>query len=217
MATLFERLKSDNRSVWNSYLGHDFVRRMADGSLPEAAFRRYLSQEYLFLIQFARAYALAAFKSDSLADIRQAAASLAAIVDVEMALHVKFCTGWGLNETRMEAEEPALQTLAYTRFVLERGLAGDLLDLHVALAPCIVGYSEIGRGVIPTATTPYRPWFDMYASAEYQEVAEGELTQLDRLWTSRAGEGRYAALSGVFATATRLETDFWQMGLDAAR
>lgn len=216
MATLFERLKSGNHAVWEAYTGHEFVRRMADGSLPEAAFRRYLTQDYLFLIQFARAYALAAYKSDTLADIRQAASGLSAIVDLEMGLHVKFCAGWGLTEAQMEAEESAAETLAYTRFVLERGLAGDVLDLHVALSPCIVGYAEIGRVVRPSADTPYKPWFEMYASDGYQQSARSEIEQLDKLTAARAGEGRYPALSAVFATATRLEADFWQMGLDAA-
>ena len=214
--TLFERLKADNRSVWETYTGHAFVRRMADGSLPQAAFRRYLVQDYLFLIQFARAYALAAYKSDTLADIRQAAAGLSAIVDVEMGLHVKFCAKWGLTETQMEAEDSALETLAYTRFVLERGVAGDLLDLHVALSPCIIGYAEIGKAARPSADTPYKAWFEMYASDDYQASARAEVDQLDKLMDARAGEGRYPALAAVFTTATRLETDFWQMGLDAA-
>jgi thiaminase/transcriptional activator TenA len=56
----------------------------------------------------------------------------------------------------------------------------------------------------------------MYASDDYQQSARAEADQLDKLMETRAGEGRYPALSAVFATATRLEADFWQMGLDAA-
>ena len=103
-----------------------------------------LGQDYLFLIHFARAYALAAYKSETLADIRQATAGLSAIIDLEMGLHVEFCASWGLTEADMEALPEADETMAYTRFVLEKGNAGDLLDLHVALAPCIIGYAEIG-------------------------------------------------------------------------
>src|SRR3712207_1345708 len=112
--------------------------RLADGSLPEAGFRHYLVQDYLFLIQLARAYALAVYKSDTLADMRQAGAAMSAILDMEMGLHVQYCAQWGLDEAGMAATPEATHTLAYTRFVLERGMAGDLLDLHVALAPCIV-------------------------------------------------------------------------------
>jgi thiaminase/transcriptional activator TenA len=216
MSGLFERLKADNRADWSSYVDHAFVRRLADGTLPEAAFRRYLTQDYQFLIQFARAYALAAYKSDTLADIRQASSSLSAIVDREMELHVQFCRGWGLSEAEMEATAEARETLAYTRFVLERGMAGDLLDLHVALSPCLIGYAEIARAIGPVASdNPYRAWVEAYSAEDYQMVAAREVAVLDSLMARRGGDGRLASLSAVFGAATRLEADFWQMGLTA--
>ena len=93
----FERLKTVASIEWRAYTEHPFTNALADGSLPEAAFRHYLVQDYLFLIQFARAYALAVYKSPRLADMREAAAGLSAILDVEMDLHVKLCAGWGLS------------------------------------------------------------------------------------------------------------------------
>ena len=54
----FERLKTAASAEWRAYTEHSFTEGLADGSLPEAAFRHYLVQDYLFLIEFARAYAL---------------------------------------------------------------------------------------------------------------------------------------------------------------
>lgn len=34
-------------------------------------------------------------------------------------------------------------------------------------------------------------------------------------WQQRGGEARFAELSTIFTTATRLEANFWQMGLNA--
>ena len=216
-ATLFHRLRADSAADWSAYTDHAFVRGLADGSLPEAAFRHYLGQDYLFLIQFARAYGLAAYKADDLEDIRAAAAAVSAIVDVEMGLHVTYCAGWGLTEAEMAALPEDTATMAYTRYVLERGQAGDLLDLHVALAPCVIGYGEIGRRLAGPATrdNPYAAWIDMYAGDAYQEVVAAAVAQLDRLSERRGGEARYASLLKTFQQATRLEADFWQMGLDA--
>jgi thiaminase (transcriptional activator TenA) len=67
---------------------HPFIVGLADGTLPETAFRHYLVQDYLFLIEFARAYALAVYKSPQLTDMCEAASGLSAILDVEMNLHV---------------------------------------------------------------------------------------------------------------------------------
>ena len=133
--SLFARLRASCKPEWEAYTRHTFVKQLGGGTLPEASFRRYLIQDYLFLIHFARAYALAAYKSRNLADIREAAAGLSAIADTEMRLHVEFCDGWGLSEEEMQAEPEAQETMAYTRYVLEAGMAGDVLDLYVALAP----------------------------------------------------------------------------------
>ena len=56
--SFFERLKAEASDEWRAYTEHAFTNGMADGSLPEAGFRHYLVQDYLFLIEFARAYAL---------------------------------------------------------------------------------------------------------------------------------------------------------------
>ncbi len=217
---LFPQLRMAGADAWSRYVDHAFVTRIADGSLPEAAFRHYLGQDYLFLIHFARAYALAAYKADTLSEIRDAAAGMSAIVDTEMALHVAYCADWGLDEPAMEALQESSATMAYTRYVLEKGAQGDLLDLYVALAPCVIGYGEIGARLASDPGTrregnPYLSWIEMYAGEEYQEAVHAHGAVLDRLWQSRAGGQRLDALSRTFEQATRLEVDFWKMGLDA--
>ena len=127
--TLFARLRDESGDTWSRYCDHPFVRGLGDGTLPEAAFRHYLVQDYLFLIQFARAYALAAYKADGLDDMRAAAGAMSAIVDTEMDLHVGYCRDWGLTEAEMAAAPEDMATTAYTRYVLDRGLGGDLLEL----------------------------------------------------------------------------------------
>lgn len=218
---LFGRLRHDAAGDWARYVEHSFVHQLARGTLKEKAFRHYLGQDYLFLIHFARAYALAVYKGTSIAEMRQALRGLKTILDNEMSLHVKYCAGWGLSEADMEALPEDGATLAYTRYVLETGMAGDLLDLSVALAPCIIGYGEIGGRLSRDPATrrdgnPYGAWIAMYASPDYQSAARGAADELDRLWQSRAGGGRYERLLKIFREATRLEADFWQMGLDAS-
>ena len=195
--------------------------RLARGDLPEAAFRRYLVQDYLFLLHFARAWGLAVYKSDTLSEMRRAQSLVAATIEIEIGLHVEYCRRWGLSEAAIGAEPEALETVAYTRFVLDRGLAGDRLDLEVALAPCVVGYAEIARERMADPATkrdgnPYCDWLDMYAGAEYQDLAREASAALDEQFARRGGEGRFPGLAAAFATATRLEADFWQMGLAAA-
>lgn len=219
--TLFARLRDSCEEDWLAYVEHPFVQGIQDGSLPEACFRHYLVQDYLFLIHFARAYSLAAYKSETLADLRAAADGVRIITEVEMGLHVEYCKGWGITEEEMHAAPEAEENMAYTRYVLERGQSGDLLDLYVALLPCMYGYAEIGARLGSSPDTvrngnPYLPWIEMYASEDFQEGAVAGLATLDRLYAERAGEGRIESLIQTFRQASRLEARFWQMGMDAA-
>lgn len=215
---LFATLRAACGETWAAYVGHPFVIALGAGSLPEASFRRYLVQDYLFLIHFSRAYGLAAFKSETVADIRAAAAGLSAIVDRELDLHIAYCESWGMGADDLAAATEADATMAYTRYVLEAGLAGDLLDLQVALAPCVVGYAEIGRALACDPATdrennPYRSWIEMYAGDDYQAVAKAHRLQMDALFARRGGPGRLAGLTSTFRQATRLEAAFWDIGL----
>ena len=69
---LFPRLVAASEGEWRAYIRHRFVLLLASGELPEACFRRYLVQDYLFLIHFARAWGLAIYKSDELGEMRRA-------------------------------------------------------------------------------------------------------------------------------------------------
>lgn len=217
---IFDRLKAAAQADWDSYVDHEFVRRMGDGTLPEPAFQIYLVQDYLFLIQFARAWALAAYKSRTIADIRAAQAGLASILD-ETEMHVRLCGRWGLSPEALEAAPEHQATVAYTRFVLDCGAAGDLLDLHVALAPCVIGYAEIGRKLAPLGIDtldnhPYREWIGEYAGDGYQGVADAARRHLKDLAARSMTDQRFTELASLFGKASRLEADFWQMGLDGA-
>ncbi|WP_166253609.1 thiaminase II [Marinobacter salicampi] len=214
----FEDLKKRCQSEWREYIEHSFVKQLGDASLAPEAFQHYLKQDYLFLIQFARAFALAAYKSPTLADLRQAKEGLQAIVDVELDLHISYCREWGISEAELARLPEARATIAYTRYVLDTGNRGDLLDLHVALSPCMVGYGEIAnwlnrqRETLRGERNPYDAWIAMYESDEFQQAMEAEVHWLnDRL--ADISLSRFEQLARIFSDATRLEIDFWEMGL----
>lgn len=217
---LFADLKAAIGAEWQAYTEHEFVRGIKSGTLPLGAFQDYLVQDYLFLVQFARANALAAYKSRSLSDIRDASGALEAILH-ETDLHRRLASRWGISEGDLDQAPEKQATVAYTRYVLDTGMSGDLLDLHVALAPCTIGYAEIGTALDParraTADHPYAEWIGEYAGAEFQGAAELAAARLDALGGEVVSGERFNALVRIFRTATRLEADFWQQALDSAR
>ncbi|CAM3665859.1 TenA family protein [Paracoccus yeei] len=204
---------------WDAYTHHAFVQALGDGSLPRAAFLTYLVQDYLFLIQFSRAWALAVVKAGDLQEMRACSATVHALLDQEMALHVQTCAAAGIDTAAMLATPEAVGNMAYTRYVLEAGYSGDFLDLLAALMPCVLGYGEIGArlGREGAPDTPYRDWIDTYAGDDYQQTCRAAGALLDDAVRKRLGDApqsspRWAALVHHFATATRLEVGFWDLG-----
>tara|TARA_R110002074_G_scaffold109131_7_gene235401 strand:- start:2326 stop:2994 length:669 start_codon:yes stop_codon:yes gene_type:complete len=215
----FEDLKKNCPTEWRDYIEHSFVRQLGNASLAPEAFQHYLKQDYLFLIQFARAFALAAYKSPTLSDLQQAKDGLQAILDTELDLHIRYCNEWGISEDELANLPEARATLAYTRYVLDTGNRGDLLDLHVALSPCMVGYGEIANWLNRRAETirgdanPYDAWIAMYESDEFQNAMQAEIRWLDERLAD-VSPARFEQLTRIFRDATRLEIDFWDMGLN---
>ena len=84
-------------SDWNEFVGHRFVETLRDGSLPEESFLKYLRQDYIFLVHFSRAWALAIVKSETLDEMKSAAATVNALVNHEMRLHIETCAAAGIS------------------------------------------------------------------------------------------------------------------------
>jgi thiaminase/transcriptional activator TenA len=205
--------------AWPDYTRHAFVEGMRDGTLPREAFMSYLVQDYLFLIHFSRAWALAVTKAETLEEMRACAATVHALLDEEMRLHVRTCAAEGISEAELSAAREAPQNLAYTRYVLDAGHSGDFLDLMAALAPCVLGYGEIGTRLAAEAgKTPYADWIATYSGADYQRTCREVGALIDAAVARRLGAApmsspRWPRLCARFEMATRLEIDFWGMGL----
>ena len=209
------------QSDWDAYTQHPFVMQLGNGSLAQPCFLHYLKQDFLFLKQYARAYALAIYKANTLADMRRALPNVHALLDSEINHHVTYCSHWGLTEADLEAEDEDFGTVAYTRYVLDAGMTGDLVDLYAALAPCSIGYAVIGRLLANDKNTlvegnEFASWIDLYSGEEFQQSVADGTQHFDQLLAEiDINSQRGQHLVKVFKTATRMEIAFWQQGLNA--
>ncbi|PYD51495.1 thiaminase II [Komagataeibacter saccharivorans] len=208
------RLRQDCMPRWLDFVSHPFVQGMGAGTVSPDAFRNFLIQDYLYLIQYVRACALAVHKADSVAGMRHAAQLLSGILDTELSMHVAYCRGWGIEEADLEGAEESLELLAYSRFILDRAQTGDLLDLLVTMAPCLIGYAEVGARLHADPATrregnPYWSWIALYGGDEYTALVEDGISRLEQVGAVYGAQMRYPALRREFETSVRLETAFW--------
>ena len=217
---MFSMLKEDNLSNWNSYIKHDFVIKLTSNSLNKKIFLNYLIQDYLFLIQFSKAWSLAIVKSDTLYEMKVAANTVNGLINFEMDLHIDLCGSYGISKIDLENANEENENIAYTRYVLEAGYSGDLLDLLAALIPCVLGYGEIGLNnakVIPEDFM-YHKWLKTYSSKEYQKICDEVANMFDnaillRLDKNYKDSYKWNNIKKIFRKAVLLEVDFWNMAM----
>ena len=217
---VFNLLKEKNLKNWLLYTKHDFVNLLSSDSLEEKYFLNYLIQDYLFLIQFSKAWSLAVLKSDTLEEMKIAANTVNDLINFEMELHIKLCSSYNISKNDLETANEENENIAYTRYVLELGYSGDFLDLLSALAPCVLGYGEIGMNGknLKIKTLMYQKWIDTYSSDEYQDVCKNVANLIDQAFLLRLGSDyintyKWNKVNKIFNKATLLEIDFWNMAL----
>lgn len=212
----YQQLIQNAGQDWHNYTHHPFVLQLADGSLPAQNFIHYLKQDYLYLFHYSRAFALAGYKAQSFVDIAQACAITQSILD-EVELHISYCQSWGIDRDELLNLPESPACIAYTRFVLDCGMTGTLAELYAAIAPCALGYAEIGKMIAASGLSPvgnpYQAWIDSYAGDEFQDSVMSIAHTLERL-CQHLTPAQQTRIQEIFNTATRMEIAFWQMGLD---
>ena len=217
----FSVLKKKFTKEWKHYVKHEFVNKLAKNTLKEEFFFKYLIQDYLFLIQFSKAWSLAFAKADTIEEMKLCASTVNGLINFEMDLHIKLCKSYGISRKNLEGSSEKNENIAYTRYVLENGYSGDFLDLITSLMPCVIGYAEIGYNLRKhnPKNFMYKKWIETYSGKDYQNIAKEVGRLFDDAITLRLGKNfaktyKWKKMQKIFLTSTLLETDFWAMSLD---
>ena len=95
--------RAEASGPWAGFVRHAFVDKLSNGWLPASAFLRYLRQDYVFLVHFSCAWALAVAKADSLSEMKVCSGIVDALLNKEMRLHIETCAAAGISQDELEA------------------------------------------------------------------------------------------------------------------
>ncbi|MBE5102678.1 thiaminase II [Priestia aryabhattai] len=213
-----ERLYEKLQPIWRQNHNHPFVQGMGDGTLEKEKFRFYMIQDYLYLIDYAKLFAIGAMKATDLQTMGKFAALLDSTLNEEMSLHREYAKKFQISEKELEKVQPSPTTLAYTHYMLHVGQSGTLAELVAALLPCMWSYWEIGKELSekPGAENEfYREWIEMYSSEEFGGLVTWCINLFDSL-TEDKSEAELEKLEEIFLNTTRFEYMFWDMAYNEA-
>lgn len=212
--TFCDRLFTSVEPLWQRYLEHPFVKGIGLGTLDQAKFRHYMCQDYYYLIEYSRLFALGAAKADNLETMTLFGNLLSGTMNFEMDLHRQYAAQFGITAEALENTKPAAVTTAYTSYMLQEAYRGNVEHTAVAVLACAWSYNYIGK-ILATWNGAlehpfYGNWVQTYSSQEFTDLAETCIQLVNRL-TEGLPERKLQELEEIFLNTSRFEYQFWDM------
>ncbi|MGJ7909900.1 thiaminase II [Neobacillus sp. LXY-1] len=212
--TLYEKV----REIWEKTHQHPFVTGLGTGELPVEVFVHYMKQDYVFLIDYSKLFALGSVKAKDVNMMKAFAKLLHETLNAEMELHRSYASKFGITCKELEETKPTPINLAYTRYMLNVAQTGSLEEIIAALLPCMWSYREISSMLAvkyPGSSNHllYGDWITMYSSIEFDALTTWLIDMLDTLAEGKS-ERDLAVLEEHFLTTARFEYMFWDMVYD---
>lgn len=195
-----------------------FIRALADGSLDRDRFLTYLSQDALYLREYARVLAEAARLAPTPAEQAFWADSARGSIVGELELHAS----WLTPETGVSAEtfaaEPSSVTTAYLDHLRAVAFTGDYPTLIAAVLPCFWLYTDLGTRLHagdfgPRALEPghpYASWLTTYADPAFAVATERAIDCVTAA-AAAADEAQRSRMRRAFDEASAHERAFFDL------
>ncbi|MGY3724894.1 thiaminase (transcriptional activator TenA) [Granulicatella balaenopterae] len=201
--------------LWQGYLEHPFIIGMATGELEERKFSYYLLQDYLYLKEYIKVFAVTLSKADDFSEIKFLLDSMNDIFEETFRVHVPYMKRLGISEEEIQSVQPHPSNINYTNDMLLAAQSGDVLDGLVAILSCSWSYAYIARETLkiyPTAMQDerYGEWFEGYYCSEYQLGNEELIQHINQLAQGITAEKR-ERLATIFTNCSQHEMNFWDM------
>ncbi|WP_247730531.1 thiaminase II [Halovivax limisalsi] len=206
-----DELLDAGSEIWAAQYEHPFVTELAAGTLDPEAFRHWVEQDYRYLLDYARTFAIAATKArreETMAGLLNVAHT---VIDYEMDLHREFAADYDISREELESTRKAPTCVAYTNFLVRTAHEGTLPEIAAAIYPCGQGYLDVAEHMAELADEEHRytPFIAKYTSDEFYEAVDWMRTLVDDCAERNPGERE--AMRAAFLTSARLEHRFWEM------
>ena len=209
-----KRLLKETKKIWDSYYVHPFILGIGDGTLSKDKFIFYLIQDYLYLLDYSKLFALGVTKATDEKTMQNFAKLLDGTLNSEMQIHRYYLKKLNITETDIKKTKPSLSNLSYTHYMMAVSQNGQMAEITVALLACSWSYYLIGKELEKTNKRDenpfYTPWIDTYVSEEYQKFNNWLIEETDKFCNDLSEEHKLRLID-IFINTSRYEYDFWTM------
>lgn len=217
---LSEILYDSAKEIWNSYYDHPFVKRIGTGELNIEKFRYYMIQDYLYLLEYAKIFALGVIKAKDEDTMRAFAELVNSTLNSETNIHKDYMARLNISKEEVASAKPALANASYTNYMLWVSQNEGLLQLAVTVLSCSWSYKMIADKLskIPGATEHefYGQWIRGYISPEYNKTNDNAINLVNKLGEN-CSKDEIENLKDIFINCSRFEYMFWDMAYNLSK
>jgi len=213
--TFTQDLYGATQDIWKQYFNHPFIKGIENGNLDIEKFKFYMIQDYLYLYDYAKLFAIGILKSDNNDDMKLFASSLDSTLNTEMAIHRGYMERLGISEEDVSNTETSLINLSYTNYMLSIAQKGGQKEVIIALLSCAWTYAEIAKKINENNSSAkehdfYGEWVSGYLDDSFQNIAQWFLTRVDQ-FGEYLSDVEKTQLTNIFRNCCVYELKFWDM------
>ena len=210
-----ERLLAAAKDIWAAYNEHPFVLGIQNGTLAREKFKYYIIQDYLYLEEYAKVFAIGIAKAKRLDTMRLFSRQVNFLTEGEMDIHRGYMGAFTVSQEELAATPRALDNLSYTSYMLRVAYEEGEAEILAAILSCAYSYEIIARKIVknnPAALDHpfYGDWVKGYADPHYSEANVLLLNMTNQL-TQHYTEPQLQHLTDIFLACSRYELAFWEM------
>jgi len=195
------------------------VKGIGEGTLDKEKFIHYMKQDYVYLIEYSRVFAIGSTKANDLKTMTIFANLLHDTMNFEMDLHRKYAEKFNISNEELEATEPSATMTAYTSYMISQAQLGGVENAIAAVLACAWSYNWIGKKLAewPGALEHdfYGNWVQMYSSEGFSEIAETCIGLINDIAKDKP-EHELKRIEDIFVRTSYFEYMFWEMAEDVS-
>ena len=216
-----ERLLSVTKDIWAAYNEHPFVLGIQNGTLDQEKFRYYIIQDFLYLEEYAKVFALGIAKAKSPETIQLFSKYVTLLTEGEMDIHRGYMGKFAVSREELETTPRALDNLSYTSYMLRVAYEEGEAEILAAILSCAYSYEVITKTLLernPAAVDHpfYGEWVKGYVDPQYSEANILLLEMTDRL-AQHYTEAQIRHLEEIFVACSRYELAFWELAWNMSK
>lgn len=211
---MIQRLLDATAEIWNAYNEHPFVLGIQNGTLAKEKFRFYIIQDYLYLEDYAKTFAVGVAKARSL-QTANLFAKYIAVMNGELNVHTGYLARLGVTQAEIASTPRSLDNLSYTSYMLRVAYEEGEAEIMAAILACAYSYEIIAKKIMqnnPNAINDdfYGAWVKGYISETYAAENQILLRTLENM-TELYTEAQKQHIVDIFTACSRYELAFWEM------